>query len=77
MHDEIHVVTYVKAKGMIQCGAKVGHGGPLLQKTSSDQNATAANWKHINDLAACGKKWYYFWFRSEVFFLTRFDVVLK
>ena len=29
-----------------------------------------------NDLEACGKKCCYFWFHSEVKFLTRFDVSL-
>ena len=29
-----------------------------------------------NDLEACGKKCCYFWFHSEVKFLTRFDVFL-
>ena len=31
---------------------------------------------HSNDLVACGKKCCYFWFHSEVKFLTRFDVIL-
>ena len=31
---------------------------------------------HSNDLEACGKKCCYFWFQSEVKFLTRFDVFL-
>ena len=31
---------------------------------------------HSNDLEACGKKCCYFWFHSEVKFLTRFDVFL-
>ena len=31
---------------------------------------------HSNDLKACGKKCCYFWFHSEVKFLTRFDVFL-
>ena len=48
-------------------------GGPLLQETSSsDWKATATNRMHSNDLEACGKKCCYFWFHSEVKFLTRF-----
>ena len=31
---------------------------------------------HSSDLEACGKKCCYFWFHSEVKFLTRFDVFL-
>ena len=58
------------AQGRIQGGAKIG---PLLQETSSsDQKATATNRMHSNDLEACGKKCCYFWFHSEVKFLTRF-----
>ena len=61
------------AQGRIQGGAKIGHRGPLLQETSSsDQKATATNRMHSNDLEACGKKCCYFWFHSEVKFLTRF-----
>ena len=59
--------------GRIQGGAKIGHGGPLLQETSSsDQKATATNRMHSSDLETCGKKCCYFWFHSEVKFLTRF-----
>ena len=48
-------------------------GGPLLQETSSsDQKATATNQMDSNDLEAYGKKCCYFWFHSEVKFLTRF-----
>ena len=44
-------------QGQILDGAKIGHGGPLLQRTSSwDQKATAANRMHSNDLQACGMK---------------------
>ena len=61
------------AQGRIQGGAKIGHGGPLLQKTSSsDRKATATNRMPSNDLEAFGKKCYYFLFHSEVKFLTRF-----
>ena len=60
-------------QGRIQGGAKIGHGGPLLQETSSsDRKATVTNRMHSNDLEACGKKCCYFWFHSEVKFLTRF-----
>ena len=61
------------AQGRIQGGAKIGHGGPLIQETSSsDPKATATNQMDSNDLEACGKKCCYFWFHSEVKFLTRF-----
>ena len=63
----------ISAQGQIQGGAKIGHGGPLLQETSSlDQKTTATNGMHSNDQEACGKKCCYFWFHSEVKFLTRF-----
>ena len=53
--------------------AKIGQRGPLLQRTvSSNWKATATNWMHSNDLEACGMKYCYFWFHSEVKFLTRF-----
>ena len=60
------------AQGRIQGGAKIGYGGLILQETSSDQKATATNQMHSNDLEACGKKYFYFWFHSEVKFLTSF-----
>ena len=48
-------------------------GGPLLRETSSsDRKATGTNRMHSSDLEACGKKCCYFWFHSEVKFLTRF-----
>ena len=59
-------------QGRIQGGAKIGHGGPLLQETSSDRKATATNRMHSSDLETCWKKCCYFWFHSEVKFLTRF-----
>ena len=60
-------------QGRIQGGAKVGHGGPLLQRTSaSDWKAIATNRMHSNDLEACGMFYCYFWFHSKVEFLTRF-----
>ena len=78
--DEVLKVPYKcccfsarSTKGRIQGGAKIGHGGPLLQRTSSsDQKATATNRMHSSDLEAFGKKCCYFWFHSEVKFLTRF-----
>ena len=78
--DEVLMVPYKcccfsarSAQGWIQGGAKIGHRGPLLQETSSsDRKATATNRMHSNDLEACGKKCCYFWFHSEVKFLTRF-----
>ena len=82
--DEVLMVPYKcccfsdrSAKGRIQGGAKIGHGGPLLQESSSlDRKATATNRMDSNELEACGKKCCYFWFHSEVKFLTRFDVFL-
>ena len=60
-------------QGLIQGGAKIGQGGPLLQETSSsDPKATATNRMHGNDLEVCRKKCCYFWVHSEVKFLTRF-----
>ena len=45
------------AQGRIQGGAKIGHGGPLLQETSSsDWKATVTNQMDSNDLEVCGKK---------------------
>ena len=78
--DEVLKVPYKcccfsarSVQGRIQGGAKIGHGGPLLQETSSsDWKATATNRMHSSDLEACGKKCCYFWFHSEVKFLTRF-----
>ena len=78
--DEVLMVPYKcccfsdrSAKGRIQGGAKIGHWGPLLQESSSsDRKATATNRMDSNDLEACGKKCCYFWFHSEVKFLTRF-----
>ena len=78
--DEVLMVPYKcccfsarSAQGQIQGGAKIGHGGPFLQETSSsDQKATATNQMDSNDPEACGKKCCYFWFHSEVKFLTRF-----
>ena len=64
------------AKGRIQGGTKIGHGGSLLQRTSSsDWKATATNRMHSSDIEALGKKCCYFWFNSEVkydAFLTSF-----
>ena len=53
-----------------QGGVKIGHGGPLLQKTSSsDLKDTATNRMHSNDLEACAKKMFLFLvpFRSQIF----------
>ena len=60
--DEVLMVTYKcycfsarSVQGRIQGGAKIGHGGLLLQRTSSsDWKATARNRIHSNDLEACG-----------------------
>ena len=63
--DEILMVPYKRccfsarsAKGRIQGGAKIGHGGPLLQETSSsDWKATTTNQRLIlmQFLFLCGK----------------------
>ena len=82
--DEVLMVPYKcccfsarSAQGWIQGGPKYVNVGPLLQQTSSsDRKATATNQMHSSDLEACGKKCCYFWFHSEVKFLTRFDVFL-
>ena len=70
--DEVLMDPYMcccfSAQGRIQSGAKIGYGGPLDKETSSDRKATATNRMHSNDLGACGKKCYYFWFHSEVNF---------
>ena len=60
--DEVLMVPYkfccfsaMSAQGRIQDGAKIGHRGPLLQRTSSsDRKATAINRMQSNDLEACG-----------------------
>ena len=66
--DEVLEVPYKyccfsarSVQGWIQGGAKIGHGGPLLQETSSsDQKAKATNRMHSSDLETCGKKCCYF-----------------
>ena len=75
-HGPLQVLLFF---GQIRPGADPGRGknrsrgGPLLQETSSsDQKATTTNRMHSNDLEACGKKCCYFWFHSEVKFLTPF-----
>ena len=51
-----------------------GQRCPLLHKTFySDRKATATNRVHSNNIEACAKECSYFWFRSEVKFLTHFD----
>ena len=78
--DEVLMVPYKcccfsarSAQGRIQGGAKIGHKGPFLRETSSsDWKATPTNQMNSNDLEACGKKCFYFWFHSEVKFLTSF-----
>ena len=55
-------------RGPIQGRTKIGHGGLLLQETSSsDWKATATNRMHSNDIEACGQKCCYFWFHSRDF----------
>ena len=51
------------AKGRIQGGAKIGHGGSTsLRTSSSDWKATATNRMHSSDLEAFGEKCCYFGF---------------
>ena len=76
--DEVLMVPYKcccfsdrSAQGRIQGGAKIGHGGSPSSR-NFDRKATATNRMDRNDLEACGKKCCYFWFHSEVKFLTRF-----
>ena len=60
-------------RGGSRAGPNKVTGGPLLQRTSSsDRKATATNQMHSSDLEALRKKCCYFWFHSEVKFLTRF-----
>ena len=60
-------------RGGSRAGPNLVMGGPLLQRTSSsDWKAKATNQMHSSDLEAFGKKCCYFWFHSEVKFLTRF-----
>ena len=78
--DEVLMVPYKccgfsarSAQRRIQGGANIGHGGHLLQESSSsNRKAPATNHMDSNDLKACGKKCCYLWFHSEVKFLTRF-----
>ena len=56
-HGPLQVLLFLarSAQGRIQDGAKIGHGGPLLQETSSsDRKATATNGMHSNDLELFG-----------------------
>ena len=67
------VVFRTDPSGRIRGGAKIVHGGPLLQRTSdSDWKARATNRMHSNDLEAYGMKYFHFWFHSKVKLLTRF-----
>ena len=63
-------------RGGSRAGQKYVTGGTLLQETSSDRKATATNQMHSNDQQSWGKKCCYFWFHSEVKFLTHFDLFL-
>ena len=50
---------------------KIGHGGSLLQKTSSaDRKATITNRIHSNVLEVCVMNCCCFWFHSVVKFFT-------
>ena len=82
--DEVLKVPYKcccfsarSVQGRIQGGAKIGHGGPLLQETSSsDGKATATNRMHSSDLETCGKKCCYFGSSPKANFWRVFDVFL-
>ena len=79
--DEVLMIPHqwccFSARSGSRAGQKIGHGGPLLQRiSSSDRKATATNRMHNNALAACGMKYCYFWFHSEVKCLTRFNIFL-
>ena len=64
-------------QGWIQDGAKIGHWGPLLQRTSSsDRKATATNQMHSSDIEALGKKCCYFGFIRKSNFRRVFDIFL-
>ena len=64
--------------GQIRLGADPGRGknrsrgSPSSTNFFSDWKATATNRMHSNDLEACVMRYFYFWFHSEVKFLTRF-----
>ena len=78
--DEVLMVPYKcccfsarSAQGRIQGEAKIGQRGPPSSRNFFFiWKATATNQMDSNDLEACGKKCCYFWFHSEVKFLTRF-----
>ena len=64
-------------QGRIQGGAKIGHGGTLLQETSSsDWKATATNQMHSNDLEHVGRSVVTFSSISKSNFWRVFDVFL-
>ena len=64
-------------QGRIQGEAKIGHGGPLLQETSSsDQKATATNRMHSSDLETCGRSVVIFGSILKSNFWPIFDVFL-
>ena len=58
------------------CGRNRSGGSPSPKNSSSDRKATATKQMYSNYQEAFGKKCCYFWFHTEVKFLTRFDVVL-
>ena len=65
------------AQGRIQGGAKIGHGGHLLQQTSSsDRKATATNRMHSSDLKHVGRSFVIFGFIRKSNFWRVFDVFL-
>ena len=82
--DEVLMVPYKcccfsarSAQGRIKGGAKIGHGGPLLQETFSlDRKATATNQMDSNDLEACGRSVVIFGSIPKSNFWRVFDVFL-
>ena len=76
-HGPLQVLLFF---GQIRPGADPGRGKnrsrgvPFFKKLLlQTRMATATNQMDSNDLEACGKKCCYFWFHSEVKFLTRFS----
>ena len=71
-HGPLQVLLFF---GQIRPGADPGWDKNRSRGSPSSRNyrkATAINRMHSNDIEACGKKCCYFWFHSEVKFLTRF-----
>ena len=77
--DEVLMVPYKcccfsarSAQGRIQGGAKIGQRGSPSSRNFFFRPEGYSDKPNGDDLEACGKKCCYFWFHSEVKFLTRF-----